>query len=344
MFRMFGALLGALAMAGSAAAATISGAGATFPAPIYAKWAEAYRARTGIGLNYQPIGSGGGIKQVKAGTVDFGATDKPLKPAELAAAGLYQFPTVIGGIVPIVNLPGLRPGQVRLTGALLGDIFLGRVTRWNAPQIAAINRGLPLPNLPITIVHRSDGSGTTFLFTSYLAANNSAWGAQVGASDAVAWPTGIGGKGNDGVAAFVRQTAGAIGYVEYAYARQNRTTFAALRNRAGAFVVPQATAFSAAAASANWLRSPGNYILLLDQPGAGAWPITGATFILMQRNQRDPAAAAQVLKFFDWAYSAGDGMAMALDYVPLPGPVKGLLKKQWAASIKSGGKPVYSVR
>jgi len=341
MLKMFVAGVGAFAIASTAAAADISGAGATFPAPVYAKWAEAYKAQTGVGLNYQAIGSGGGIKQIKAKTVDFGASDKPLKPDELAAAGLYQFPTVVGGVVPVMNLPGIAPGQIKLSGALLGDIFLGKVTKWNAPEIAALNKGVPLPNLPITVVHRSDGSGTSFLFTSYLAMKNSEWASKVGASDSVQWPTGLGGKGNDGVAAFVKQTAGAIGYVEYAYAKQNHSTFATMQNKAGKFVQPTAAAFGAAAASAPWLKSPGNYILLLDQPSAAAWPITGATFILMYRNQENPANGAQVLKFFEWGYNKGDALAASLDYVPLPANVKGLLKKQWAKSITAGGKPVY---
>ena len=341
MFKTFVAAIGGLAIASTAAAADISGAGATFPAPVYAKWAEAYKAQTGVGLNYQAIGSGGGIKQIKAKTVDFGASDKPLKPDELAASGLYQFPTVVGGVVPVMNLPGIAPGQIKLSGALLGDIFLGKVTKWNAPEIAALNKGVPLPNLPITVVHRSDGSGTSFLFTSYLAMKNAEWGSKVGASDSVQWPTGLGGKGNDGVAAFVKQTAGSIGYVEYAYAKQNHSTFASMQNKAGKFVQPTAAAFGAAAASAPWLKSPGNYILLLDQPSASAWPITGATFILMYRNQENPANGAQVLKFFEWGYNKGDALAASLDYVPLPANVKGLLKKQWAKSITAGGKPVY---
>jgi len=341
MLKMFVAGVGAFAIASTAAAADISGAGATFPAPVYAKWAEAYKAQTGVGLNYQAIGSGGGIKQIKAKTVDFGASDKPLKPDELAAAGLYQFPTVVGGVVPVMNLPGIAPGQIKLSGALLGDIFLGKITKWNAPEIAALNKGVPLPNLPITVVHRSDGSGTSFLFTSYLAMKNSEWASKVGASDSVQWPTGLGGKGNDGVSAFVKQTAGAIGYVEYAYAKQNHSTFASMQNKAGKFVQPTAAAFGAAAASAPWLKSPGNYILLLDHPSASAWPITGATFILMYRNQENPENGAQVLKFFEWGYNKGDGLAANLDYVPLPANVKGLLKKQWAKSITAGGKPVY---
>jgi phosphate transport system substrate-binding protein len=341
MLKTFVAAIGGLAIASTAAATDISGAGATFPAPVYAKWAEAYKAQTGVGLNYQAIGSGGGIKQIKAKTVDFGASDKPLKPDELAAAGLYQFPTVVGGVVPVMNLPGIAPGQIKLTGALLGDIFLGKVTRWNAPEIAALNKGVNLPNLPITVVHRSDGSGTSFLFTSYLAMKNPEWASKVGASDAVQWPTGLGGKGNDGVAAFVKQTAGAIGYVEYAYAKQNKSIYASMQNKAGKFVQPTAAAFGAAAGSANWLRSPGNYVLLLDQPSAAAWPITGATFILMYRNQDNPANGAQVLKFFEWGYNKGDALAASLDYVPLPANVKGLLKKQWAKSVTASGKPVY---
>jgi len=341
MLKTFVAAIGGLAIATTAAAADISGAGATFPAPVYAKWAEAYKAQTGVGLNYQAIGSGGGIKQIKAKTVDFGASDKPLKPDELAASGLYQFPTVVGGVVPVMNLPGIAPGQIKLNGQVLGDIFLGKVTKWNAPEIAALNKGVPLPNLPITVVHRSDGSGTSFLFTSYLAMKNSEWASKVGASDSVQWPTGLGGKGNDGVAAFVKQTAGSIGYVEYAYAKQNHSTFASMQNKAGKFVMPTAAAFGAAAGSAPWLKSPGNYILLLDQPSPAAWPITGATFILMYRNQDNAATAAEVLKFFEWDYNKGDALAVGLDYVPLPANVKMLLKKQWAKSITAGGKPVY---
>jgi phosphate transport system substrate-binding protein len=344
MLKLFVAGAGSLALAAVASAATISGAGASFPAPLYAKWAETYKAQTGTALNYQAIGSGGGIKQVSAHTVDFGASDKPLKPRELAKRGLYQFPTVTGGIVPIVNLPGLRPGQLKLTGPLIADIFLGKIRRWNAPQIAAANPGLRMPNLPITVVHRSDGSGTSFLFTSYLALESRDWESQVGANDAVQWPTGIGGKGNDGVSAFVKQTSGAIGYVEYAYAKQNGSAFVLLRNKAGRFVPPNAQTFAAAAESADWLHSPGNYIVLVDQPGAIAWPIIGATFILVHRNQRDAAQAASVLKFFDWAYSNGDAQATALDYVSVPTPIENLLKKQWSKLVTVGGKPVYRPR
>ncbi len=345
MFKKLAVALGAtLLFANAGHAADISGAGATFPAPVYAKWAETYKATTGTGLNYQAIGSGGGIKQIKAKTVDFGASDKPLKPEELDASGLYQFPTVMGGVVPVVNLPGIRPGQIHLTGPLLAAIYLGQVTKWNAPQIAAMNKGVRLPNLPITVVHRSDGSGTSFLFTSYLAMKSPAWAQKVGASDSVQWPTGLGGKGNDGVAAFVKQTIGSIGYVEYAYAKQNNATFALLQNKAGKFPAPTAANFGAAAAGAQWAKAPGNYILLLDQPGASAWPITGATFILVYKNQENAAAGQGVLKFFDWAYKAGDQAAAALDYVPLPLPVKALIRKQWMANIKAGGNPVYVSR
>lgn len=338
------ALILASGTASSAHAANISGAGATFPAPLYAKWAETYKATTGVGLNYQAIGSGGGIKQIKAKTVDFGASDKPLKPAELAAAGLYQFPTVMGGVVPIVNLPGVKPGQIKLTGAVLADIFMGGIRKWNDPRIARLNPGVKLMPMPITVVHRSDGSGTSFLFTTYLSMKNPIWAKKVGASDAVSWPTGIGGKGNDGVSAFVKQTMGSIGYVEYAYAKQNRATFVLLQNKAGQFVAPGAANFAAAAAGAQWSKAPGNYVLLLDQPGPKTWPITGATFILVYRNQANPATGASVLKFFDWAYKAGDASAAQLDYVPLPAAVKALVRKQWLTNVKAGPKPVYVPR
>jgi phosphate transport system substrate-binding protein len=329
------------APAGSAAA-NVSGAGATFPAPVYAKWAQLFKQRTGTDLNYQAIGSGGGIKQILARTVDFGASDKPLKPDELDRSGLYQFPTVMGGVTPIINLKGVKPGQIKLSGQLLAAIFLGEVKRWNDPQIAALNPGLSLPGVPITVVHRSDGSGTSFLFTSYLAMKSPAWLQKVGASDSVQWPTGLGGKGNDGVAAFVKQTAGAIGYVEYAYARQNQMAYADLQNRDGDFVAPTAASFAAAASGADWTKAPGNYLLLLDQPGAQAWPITGATFILIYRQPSDPAKARAVLQFFDWAYRTGDQAAASLDYVPLPEQVKGLVRGQWAAIKGPGGKPAYS--
>ena len=342
MFKQFVAVAGAATLLASAGhAADISGAGATFPAPVYAKWAETYRAQTGTGLNYQAIGSGGGIKQIKAKTVDFGASDKPLKPADLQASGLYQFPTVMGGIVPVVNLPGIAPGQLKLTGPLLAGIFYGQVKTWNDPAIVKLNPGLKLPTLPITVVHRSDGSGTSFLFTSFLSMKSPAWASKVGASDSVNWPTGLGGKGNDGVSAFVKQTTGSIGYVEFAYAKQNHATYALVQNKAGKFPEPVASAFAAAAAGAKWAQAPGNYLLLLDQAGAGAWPITGATFILLYKDQTNPGQGEAVLKFFDWAYKNGDAAASSLDYVPLPAPVKALMRRQWAAEIKAGGQPVY---
>ena len=324
------------------AAGGISGAGATFPAPIYAKWAQDYRQQSGSSLNYQAIGSGGGIKQIKAKTVDFGASDKPLKPAELDQAGLYQFPTVIGGVVPIMNLQGVTPGQVHLNGPVLAQVFLGQITKWNDPQIAALNAGVKLPATPITVVHRSDGSGTSFLFTSYLSMVSPAFAQKVGASDAVQWPTGLGGKGNDGVAAFVKQTAGSIGYVEFAYARQNNMIYADLQNRDGKFVEPTAQNFAAAAAGADWSKAPGNYLLLLNQPGVQAWPITGATFILVYKQQADAAKAKAVLSFFDWAYRNGDAAAAALDYVPLPDQVKTMVRGQWAGVTGPDGKPAYT--
>jgi phosphate transport system substrate-binding protein len=328
--------------AAGATKADISGAGATFPAPVYAKWAETYKAQTHIQLNYQAIGSGGGIKQIEAKTVDFGASDKPLKPDVLNTAGLTQFPTVVGGVVPIMNLPGIKPGQIHMTGSVLADIYMGAIKKWNDPQIAALNRGLPLPNLPITVVHRSDGSGTSFLFTTYLSMKNPTWASKVGGNDSVQWPTGLGGKGNDGVAAFVKQTLGSIGYVEYAYAKQNHMTYALMQNKQGAFVSPTAANFAAAASHGDWSKAPGFYLLLLDQPGATSWPITGATFILVYKQQANAETGASVLKFFDWAYKNGDPAAAALDYVTLPAPVKALVRKSWATQIKgANGQPVY---
>ena len=324
-----------------AAGVQIVGAGASFPAPLYAKWAEAQRADTGLTLNYQAIGSGGGIKQIKAKTVAFGASDKPLKPEDLDADGLVQFPTVIGGVVPILNLPDLQPGQLKLTGPVLADIFLGKLKKWNDPAIAALNPGVKLPNLPITVVHRSDGSGTSFLFTSYLTAVAPQW-ASVGASDAVKWPTGQGGKGNDGVSGYVKQTPGAIGYVEYAFAKQNGLPYASLQNADGQFVAPTAEAFAAAAAGADWTKAPGFYQLLINQPGAASWPITGATFILVHKAQSDAATGKAVLSFFDWAYNKGDAAAGELAYVPLPPALKAQVRQSWAMIVGPDGKPVYT--
>ena len=331
----------AAASCNAAVAADISGAGATFPAPVYAKWAETYKARTGNNLNYQAIGSGGGIKQIEAGTVDFGASDKPLKSDVLAANGLTQFPTVVGGVVPVVNLPGIAPGGIRMTGAVLADIYRGVRTFWDDPIIKSFNPGVRLPHERITVVHRADGSGTTFLFTSYLALKAPHWASDVGANDSVNWPVGVGGKGNDGVAAMVRQTPGAIGYVEYAYAKQNHMTFALMQNIAGRWVSPTAEHFAAAAAGAKWQSAPGFYLLLLDQPGATSWPITGATFILMHVKQANATTGHEVLVFFDWAYKNGNPQAQALDYVPLPDAVKALVRRSWLKIVGPNGQPVY---
>ena len=333
--------LAAAAVCAAAIAANISGAGATFPAPVYQKWAEAYKGSTGNQLNYQAIGSGGGIKQIEASTVDFGASDKPLKPADLDANGLQQFPTVIGGVVPVVNLPCVAPGGSKITGGILSDIYRGVIPYWDDPHLTAINPGVKLPHEKITVVHRSDGSGTSFLFTSYLSMEGPAWAKDVGASDSVNWPTGIGGKGNDGVAAMVRQTVGAIGYVEYAYAKQNHMTYALMQNKAKRWVAPTAENFAAAAAGAKWTAAPGFYLLLLDQPGASSWPITGATFILMHKKQTNAQAAHDVLAFFDWAYKNGNPQAAQLDYVALPDSVKALIRKSWGTILGPNGKPVY---
>ncbi len=322
------------------ASSTISGAGATFPAPLYTAWAGDYNKTSGTTLNYQGIGSGGGIKQIEAGTVDFGASDKPLKPEDLDKNGLYQFPTVMGGVVPVVNLTGIEPGQLKLSGALLADIFLGKVAKWDDPAIVALNPGVKLPSLPITVVHRSDGSGTSFLYTTYLASQSPEWQSKVGGSDTVEWPVGLGGKGNDGVAAFVKQTQGSIGYVEYAYAKKNGASFVLLKNKDGEYPAPGAASFSAAAAGADWANAKGNYLLLLDQKGKDAWPITGATFILVHKQQADASKGAAVLKFFDWAMQNGDANAASLDYVPMPDTVKSMVRKQWA-DVTKDGKPVY---
>ncbi|MDP1896900.1 MAG: phosphate ABC transporter substrate-binding protein PstS [Sulfurimicrobium sp.] len=331
-----------LSMSASASAADMTGAGATFPYPIYAKWAEAYKAKTGVSMNYQSIGSGGGIKQIKAKTVDFGASDKPLKPEELEKDGLTQFPTVMGGVVPIINLDGIKEGQIKLTGAVLADIFMGKVKKWNDPAIANLNKGVALPASDITVVHRSDGSGTTFLFTNYLTKVSSEWKDKVGSDASVAWPVGTGGKGNEGVANFVKQIKGSIGYVEFAYAKLNKMNYTQLQNKEGVFVAPTEDNFKAAAANAEWDKAPGFYEILTDEPGKASWPITGATFILMHKSQANPAQAAQVLKFFDWAYANGDAMALELDYIPMPDSVVKLIQNSWKTNIKSAdGKAIY---
>jgi phosphate transport system substrate-binding protein len=326
----------------SAVAADITGAGATFPYPIYAKWAEAYKTKTGIGLNYQSIGSGGGIKQIKAKTVDFGASDKPLKLEELEKDGLMQFPTVMGGVVPVVNLPGVAGGQVKLTGAVLADIFLGKIKKWNEPAIAGLNKGVALPDQAITVVHRSDGSGTTFIFTNYLSKVSSEWKEKVGEEASVSWPTGVGGKGNEGVASYVKQIKGAVGYVEYAYALQNKMAYTLVQNKEGNFVTPNDESFKAAAANAQWDKAPGFYEILTDEPGKQSWPITGATFILMHKSQANAENAKAVLTFFDWAYANGDKMALELDYIPMPDNVVKLVQNAWKAQIKdASGKAVW---
>ena len=345
MLKQIATILSVAALAVGATAAfadNISGAGATFPAPIYARWAADYQRTSGDRINYQAIGSGAGIRQIQARTVVFGASDKPMRSDDLARNGLVQFPMVIGGVVPVVNLPGVAPGQLRLTGPLVADIFRGIITRWNHPLIAAANPGVRLPNLPITVVHRSDGSGTTFLFTSYLSLVAPRWAAAVGANDSVAWPVGVGGRGNDGVSAFVRQTPGSIGYVEYAFAQQNRMTYTQMQNRAGRFVTPDDSAFAAAAAGARWNPAQGFGTLLLNQPAPTSWPITGATFILMYRQQTDPAAGAAALRFFNWAYTNGDAAATQLNYVPLPPALKAQVRAYWNSVVGPDGRPVMA--
>ena len=327
---------GAVAVASTSAfAADITGAGATFPFPIYSKWADAYKKETGNGLNYQSIGSGAGIKQIVAKTVTFGATDAPLKVEQLEKEGLVQWPQVMGAIVPVVNLEGIKPGELVLTGEVLGDIYLGKVKTWNDPAIVKLNPKLALPSSAITVVRRSDGSGTTFVWTDYLSKVNAEWKTKAGSGTAVEWPTGVGAKGNEGVAGNVSQTKNAIGYVEYAYAKQNKLTHAAVINKAGKTVQPTIANFQAAAANADWAKAPGYYVILTDQPGDTSWPITAATFILMHKAPADKAAAAEAIKFFKWAFEKGDKMAEELDYIPMPDAVVKLIEKTWTADIKS---------
>ena len=316
----------------------VTGAGASFPAPLYSKWAADYNRATGIKINYQSVGSGAGLRQIEAKTVDFGASDAPLKDDELAKKGLVQFPTVIGGVVPVVNIKGIAPGQLKLNGQVLGDIYLGKITKWTDPAIKALNPTLPLPDAAISPVRRADGSGTSFIFTNYLSKVNPEWKTRVGEGTAVNWPVGAGGKGNEGVAAFVGRLPNSIGYVEYAYVKQNKMIFAQMRNAAGAFVSPDDTAFKAAAAGADWAKS--FYQILTEQPGKDSWPITGATFILMHKVQEKPAQAASSLKFFDWAYKNGDKTADDLDYVPMPANVKVIIEKAWTDIKDASGKSV----
>ena len=326
-----------------ARAADISGAGATFPYPVYAKWAEAYKQQTGIGLNYQSIGSGGGIKQIEASTVAFGASDKPLEPADLKQNGLVQWPQIIGGVVPVVNIPGIRPGDLVLDGPTIASIYLGDISRWNDAAIKKLNPTLNLPKLDIAPVYRSDGSGTNFLFTNYLSEASPSFAKQIGANTSVQWPVGIGAKGNEGVANQATQTSGAIGYVEYAYVKQTNMTYARLRNRDGAVVAPEAKAFQAAAANADWGKAEGYYLILTNQSGAGSWPITGASFILVHADSKD-TSTVDALKFFDWAFKSGQGLAEGLDYVPLPAPVVKLVEKTWQDSVKVNGKPGWTAK
>jgi phosphate transport system substrate-binding protein len=333
------ALVAGISASSLALAQDVTGAGASFPAPVYAKWADAYNKATGARINYQSVGSGAGIRQIKAKTVDFGASDAPLKDDELAKDGLIQFPTVIGGVVPVVNIKGITPGQIKMTGQVLGDIYLGKITKWNDAAITGLNPGAALPDAAIAVVRRADGSGTSFLFTNYLSKVNAEWKAKVGEGTAVNWPTGAGGKGNEGVSAFVARLPNSIGYVEYAYAKQNKMSHVQMRNKDGVYVNPDDSAFKAAAAGAEWAKS--FYQVLTEQPGKDSWPITGATFILMHKAQDKPASAAASLKFFDWAYGNGDKMADDLDYVPLPASVKDLVRKQWADNLKdASGKAI----
>jgi phosphate transport system substrate-binding protein len=326
----------------SAVAADITGAGATFPYPIYSKWAESYKAATGTGLNYQSIGSGGGIKQIKAKTVDFGASDMPLKEEELEAEGLLQFPAIMGGVVPIVNLDGIIPGQLKMTPEVLANIYLGKITKWNDARITALNPGAKLTDSDITVVHRSDGSGTTFLWTDFLSKTNADFKEGVGAGTAVKWPAGVGGKGNEGVAANVQRIKGSIGYVEYAYAKKNKMSHTQLKNRDGQFVQPDDETFKAAAAGADWAKTPGMGVILTNQAGKSSWPITGASFILLHKSQASADRAKEVLKFFDWSYKNGGAMASDLDYVAMPAPVVKLVQDAWKANVKdASGKAIW---
>ncbi|MDD4979189.1 MAG: phosphate ABC transporter substrate-binding protein PstS [Gallionella sp.] len=336
------AAVSTLAFASASYATDITGAGATFPYPAYAKWAEAYKAKTGVSMNYQSIGSGGGIKQINAKTVDFGASDKPLTPEELDKGGLMQFPTIIGGVVPVVNVVGVENGKLHLDGTTLADIYMGKITKWNDPAIVAMNKDLKLPDDLITVVHRSDGSGTSFIFTNYLSKVSADWKANVGEGTSVSWKAGTGGKGNEGVASYVQRIKGSIGYVEYAYALQNKMAAVQMKNKEGNFVTPDADSFKAAAAGADWKHAPGFYEILTNEAGKGSWPISGATFILMHKSQDKVESAEAVLKFFDWAYANGDKLAADLDYITLPDSVKTMIRNAWKSEIKAAnGKAIW---
>ncbi|HEX8740802.1 MAG TPA: phosphate ABC transporter substrate-binding protein PstS [Casimicrobiaceae bacterium] len=336
------AAVATLAAASAASAAGITGAGSTFAYPILARWSAAYHAAGGPEVNYQSIGSGAGIAQIKAKTVDFGASDMPLTVADLDKAGLVQFPAIMGGVVPVVNLEGVAPGALKLSGTLLADIYLGSVKSWNDPAIAKLNPALKLPAEPITVVRRSDGSGTTFIWTNYLSKVSAGWKDNVGSGTAVSWPEGVGGKGNEGVAAYVQRIKGSIGYVEYAYAKNNSMTFALVGNREGVYVQPSIASFQAAAAYADWKNAPGFYVIITDQPGKTTWPIAGATFVLMHKVAGNPARADQALKYFDWSFHNGQKMAEELDYVPLPANVVEMIAAEWKSGIKdSSGTPIW---
>ncbi len=337
-------IIGASAAVASTAtiAADMTGAGATFPYPIYAKWAEMYKKATGNGLNYQSVGSGAGIKQIKAKTVDFGASDMPLKAAELEESGLMQFPAIMGGVVAVVNVEGIAPGQLKLTGPVLADIYLGKIKKWNSPEIVSLNPGVKLPADDITVVHRADSSGTSFLFTDYLSKTSPEFQSKIGAGTAVKWATGVGGKGNEGVAANVQRIKGAIGYVEWAYSKKNKLSHTQLKNKNGQYLQPDDENFKAAAASAEWTKTPGFAVVLTDQSGKTAWPITGVSYILVYKTQQDAAKGKEVLKFFDYAFKNGDAAATELDYVPMPDSVTKLVEDAWKANLKdASGKAIW---
>ena len=334
--------ISALAASTSALAVDMTGAGATFPYPVYAKWAESYKKATGNGLNYQSVGSGAGIKQIKAKTVDFGASDKPLGAEELESSGLMQFPAIMGGVVTVVNIDGIAPGVLKLTGPVIADIYLGKITKWNAPEIAALNPGVKLPAEEITVVHRADGSGTTFLFTDYLSKVSPEFKTKIGADASVKWATGVGGKGNEGVASTVQRVKHSIGYVEWAFAKKNKIAHTQLKNKEGTFLQPDDDNFKAAAASADWAKTPGFSVVLTDQAGKNSWPITGVSYILMHKSQADAAKGKEVLKFFDWSFKNGGASAVELDYVPLPDSVTKLVGDSWKANLKdASGKAIW---
>jgi phosphate transport system substrate-binding protein len=342
MNQLIVSLVAGVALMSSAIAADVTGAGATFPYPIYAKWAENYKKATGNSLNYQSVGSGAGIKQIKAKTVDFGASDMPLKAEELDAAGLMQFPAIMGGVVPVINVEGVAPGAMKLTGQVIADIYMGKITKWNDKAIADLNPGMKLPADDITVVHRADGSGTTFLFTDYLSKVSPDFKTKIGSGTAVKWATGVGGKGNEGVAANVQRVKGAIGYVEWAFAKKNKIAHTQVKNKDGVFVQPDDEAFKAAAAAADWAKAPGFGLVLTDQPGKAAWPMTGASFIIMHKAQADANKGKEVLKFFEWAFKNGDAAAVELDYVPMPEAVTKLVANHWKANLKdAAGKAIW---